>query len=88
MPLDCLADVSHLVQESEFAMLPVPGGHAWQAVLPLKLENVPAVHAVQEVPDTFEPGAHALQVVVRPPVEYCSGAGQVAHMPDGVLYWP
>ena len=88
IPLANLADGLHLVQEDEPAMLPVPGGQSWHVLLPLKLENFPAVHVSQEVPDTFEPGAHALQVVVGPPVEYCSGAGQTAQPPDGMLYWP
>ena len=46
------------------------------------------MHAIHELPDDLEPGAHALHVVVRPPVEYCSGAMQSAQTFDGVLYWP
>ena len=57
-------------------------------MLPLKLEKDPAPHKIQELPDDLEPGAHALHVVVRPPVEYCSGAMQSAQTFDGVLYWP
>ena len=57
-------------------------------VLPLKLEKDPAPHVIQELSDDLEPGAHALHVVVRPPVEYCSGAMQSVQTFDGVLYWP
>jgi hypothetical protein len=87
MPLASLAAALHLTHVGEFATLPVPGGHAWQAVLPLKPENFPAAHATHEVPDAMVPGAHALHTVVVPPIEYCSGYGHWVHAPDSV-YWP
>jgi hypothetical protein len=74
-PLASLASGLHLTHVVAFAMLPVPDGHAWQDVLPLDPENLPAAHVTHEVPDTMLPGAHALQTVVVPPVEYCSGGG-------------
>lgn len=78
----------HRMQEDEPATLPVPGGQAWHAVLPLRPENLPAVHWTQDVPDTMVPGVHALHVVVVPPVENCSGAGHWVQTPSALLYWP
>ncbi len=87
-PLASLAAGSHRTQAEAEARLPVPAGHDWHAVLPLKLEKVPGVHATHPVPDTLVPGAHALHVVTAPPGEYCSGARHGVHTPRALLYWP
>ena len=87
-PLASLAAGSHRTQPVSEVRLPVPEGHDWHAVLPLKLEKVPGVQATQPVPDTLVPAAHALHVVTAPPGEYCSGAMHGVHMPLALLYWP
>jgi hypothetical protein len=85
-PLASLASELHLTHADAPAVLPVPDGHAWQDVLPLKAVNVPAVHSTHEVPDAMLPGSHALHTV---PVEYCSGDGHWAQDPvAGDVYWP
>ena len=79
---------SHRTQPPALARLAVPDGQAWHAVLALALENFPAAHVVQPVPEIMLPAAHALQVVTAPPGEYWVGSGHCAHTPAGVVYWP
>ena len=79
---------SHRTQAEALARLAVPGGQAWHAVLPAALENFPAAHAAQAVPEIMLPGAHALQAVTVPPGEYWVGRGHCVQAPAGLVYWP
>ena len=88
MPLASRAAESpHLMHADAPATLPMPAGQAEHVVLPLKAENVPAVHGVHEAPDALVPGAQAVHAVTLPPAENCSGVGHWTQVPAALLYW-